>query len=64
MNSVYARSTEVGACVEADRDLDRELKDILLVAVDPDRGRRYSSVQAFHSELGTYLERIWPGRSW
>jgi len=33
-------------------------------AVDPLPDRRYPSVQDFHTRLGAYLERIWPGRSW
>lgn len=60
----HAWDREVGACVQENEDLDRELKDILLTAVDPDRDRRYPSVQAFHSALATYLEHIWPGRAW
>jgi serine/threonine protein kinase len=60
----HAWDREVGACVQEDEELDRELKDILLTAVDRDRGRRYPSVQAFHSALAAYLEHIWPGRAW
>ena len=55
---------EVGACVEADRELDPEIKEILCKAVDPDPDRRYPSIQEFHAALAGYLERIWPGRSW
>jgi serine/threonine protein kinase len=50
--------------IEADRDVDPELKEILLTAVDPDPGRRYPSVRELHAALAAYLERIWPGRSW
>jgi serine/threonine protein kinase len=52
------------ACVKADRDLDPELKGILLEAVDPDPGRRCSSARELEAGLGAFLERIWPGRTW
>jgi hypothetical protein len=55
---------EVSARVHADRDIDAELKDALLAAVDPVPDNRYPSVQAFRAALATYLERIWPGRAW
>lgn len=55
---------EVGARVQADRQLDPEIKGILLTAVDSDPDRRYPSIQEFHAALVGYLERIWPGRSW
>ncbi len=55
---------EVGTCVEADREIDSELKGIVLTAVDPDPDRRYPSVEACRTALAEYLERIWPGRSW
>ena len=53
-----------GARVKTDPDLDAELKDALLTAVDPVPEKRYPSVQEFQAALGAYLERIWPGRSW
>ncbi len=55
---------DVGTCLEADREIDPELKGILLTAVDPDPDRRYPSIHEFHAVLAAYLERIWPGRSW
>lgn len=55
---------EVGARVAADPDLDSELRQALLAAVDPDPDRRYPSVQEFRTALAVYLERIWPGRTW
>lgn len=55
---------EVGPAVEADRELDPELTEILLTAVNRDPDRRYPSIQEFHGALAAYLERIWPGRSW
>jgi len=55
---------EATACIEADREIDPDLKRILLTAVDPDPDRRYPSIQEFHAALAAYLEQIWPGRSW
>jgi serine/threonine protein kinase len=55
---------DAGTCVEADQELDPELKDILRLAVDANPDHRYPSVHLFHAALAGYLERIWPGRSW
>ena len=57
-------TAEVSARVEADPELDTELKNALLAAVDPIPDNRYGSVQEFQSALAAYLERIWPGRAW
>ena len=54
----------IGAYVEADRELDPELKKILLSAVDSNPDRRYASIQLFQAALSGYLEAIWPGRLW
>ena len=54
---------EVGQCVDTDKDIDQDLKRILLHAVDPDPGNRYPSMEAFYTDLAAYLERIWPGRN-
>lgn len=56
--------SDVGTSLMANRDLDQELKEILLIAVDPDPDKRYPSVQECHDALAAYLERIWPGRAW
>ena len=56
--------SDVGTSLMANRDLDPELKDILLIAVDPDPDKRYPSVTECRDALAAYLERIWPGRSW
>jgi serine/threonine protein kinase len=53
----------VSRCVAADENIDAELRGILVVAVDPDPDRRYSSVREFRQVLTTHLEHIWPGRS-
>jgi serine/threonine protein kinase len=55
---------DAAACVEGDRELDPELRTILLGAVRMDPDRRYPSVRAFREALASYLERIWPGRDW
>jgi serine/threonine protein kinase len=55
---------EALASVEADVDLDPPLRTVLLSAVEPDPDRRTPTAEAFSTALGTYLENIWPGRSW
>jgi serine/threonine protein kinase len=55
---------EVDKCLGANQDVDPELKSLLLKAVNPDPDRRYPSVDEFRAALSTYLEQIWPGRSW
>jgi len=55
---------DIGTRAEADRDMDSELREIVLRAVDPDPARRYESVEPFRDAIAAYLERIWPGRSW
>lgn len=57
-------ATEVGQLVAADSDLAPELKQILLTAVDADPDRRFPSIVDFRIALASYLERIWPVRSW
>ena len=60
----WAWATDVARCVEADPEVDPELKAILLTAVDADPGRRFPSIVEMRAALTAYLERIWPGRSW
>lgn len=50
--------------VAADSALDPPLKDILLTAVANQPARRFGSAKAMQDALGSYLERIWPGREW
>jgi serine/threonine protein kinase len=57
-------SSDVSTSIMANQDVDQELKDILLITVNPDPDRRYPSVRECHDSLAAYLERIWPGRSW
>jgi serine/threonine protein kinase len=54
---------ELSASIEADSELDGDLKTILLMAVDLDADRRYQSIQDMQAALAAYLESIWPGRS-
>jgi hypothetical protein len=56
--------TDVRRGVEADPELASELKEILIPAVADDPGKRYASIAELRAALATYLERIWPGRSW
>jgi serine/threonine protein kinase len=53
-----------GTCIQRDREIDSDLKTILLEAVDPEPANRYPSVAEFRASLSTYLETIWPGRRW
>jgi len=53
---------DVGTCVSGDRDIDPDLKRIILESVDPDPDNRYPSMKDFHASLAAHLERIWPGR--
>jgi serine/threonine protein kinase len=60
----WTLGSDVVTSLMANHDLDQELKEILLIAVDPDPDKRYPSVQECRDALAAYLERIWPGRSW
>ena len=50
--------------IAEDAELDTDLRDALLTAVEPDPDGRFETMQEFHDALGAYLERIWPGRTW
>jgi serine/threonine protein kinase len=54
---------DVGKCIADDREIDGDLKAILLNAVDPLPDKRYPSMKDFHASLAVHLERIWPGRA-
>lgn len=60
----WTPGTPIGVRIDADADLDADLKQALLAAVDPAREKRPASVLAFRAALGDYLEAIWPGRRW
>jgi serine/threonine protein kinase len=49
--------------IEADAEIDAELKTILLTAVEQDVDRRYPSIGEMSAALAGYLESIWPGRT-
>ena len=53
--------TSASVC-HGDRDIDPDLKQILLKAVDPNPDNRYPSIEDFHADLAAHLERIWPGK--
>lgn len=55
-------SGEPRARIDADRNLDPELRDVLRRAVASSPDQRYVSVHGFGSALAAYLEQIWPGR--
>ena len=56
--------TELFPRIEADEEIDVDLKAVLLAAVERDADRRYQSIDEMHTALAVYLESIWPGRSW
>jgi serine/threonine protein kinase len=60
----WTAGVSVGTRVAADEDLDADLKEALLRAVDPAPSRRFADMQTFLAALGCYLEQIWPGRAW
>jgi serine/threonine protein kinase len=53
---------DVWKCVDSDRDLEPDLKAILLSAVDPDPDSRSSSIESVRASLAAHLDKIWPGR--
>lgn len=55
---------ELSRSIEADAEIDADLKTILLTAVERDAGKRYRSIQEMSAALAVYLESIWPGRGW
>ena len=52
---------EVSASIAADREIDSDLRSILLAAVDRAPARRQQSVEDLCSALADYLDSIWPG---
>ena len=60
----WEESGEPRGRIETDRNLDAELRNILLTAVAPDPEGRYATVRDFGAALAGYLEQIWPGRTW
>ena len=60
----WSWGTELGTAVAGDTEVDADLKAVLVKASQPDPAARFDSMQEFGTALGTYLESIWPGRSW
>jgi len=58
----WTREVSVWKSVDADRDIDPDLRAILRTAVDPDPDQRFPSMADFHASLAAHLEKIWPGR--
>ena len=54
---------ELAASIEADAEIDADLRTILMTAVERDADRRYQSMEKMYGALAAYLESIWPGRS-
>ena len=54
---------EISACITNDREMDSDLRDILLAAVDRTPARRHQSIEIMCAALDQYLESIWPARS-
>jgi serine/threonine protein kinase len=54
---------EVSACIAKVREMDDDLRDILLAAVDRIPARRHQSIEIMCAALDHYLESIWPARS-
>ncbi|MES1164844.1 MAG: protein kinase [Verrucomicrobiota bacterium] len=53
---------DVAKCIEGDRDIDPDLKRVLLRATAPHPEGRYPSMKELHAGLAAHLEKIWPGR--
>jgi serine/threonine protein kinase len=51
--------TELAPSIAADPQIDRELKAILLRAVEPAADRRYQTIPDLQAALATYLDAIW-----
>jgi serine/threonine protein kinase len=56
--------SDVATCIGKDREIDPDLKRILLAATDSNPDMRYPSIYEFHAALARHLEDIWPGRAW
>jgi serine/threonine protein kinase len=60
----WSWAAEMPATIEADAEIDADLRTILLTAVERDAVRRYQSIEEMSAALAAYLGSIWPGRSW
>lgn len=59
----WTLGAEVSACITNDREMDRDLRNILLAAVDRTPAKRHQSIETMCAALDDYLESIWPARS-
>ena len=59
----WALGAEASSSIASDRDLDADLKDILLTAVDRTPARRHSSIEVMCAAIEDYLDSIWPSPS-
>lgn len=55
---------DASSCLRDDGEVDGDFRTILARAVDPDPGERYATMAEFRAALASYLEQIWPGRTW
>jgi serine/threonine protein kinase len=49
-------TADVGQCASSDREIDPDLRRIILRAVDPNPDNRYPSMEDFHANLAAHLE--------
>ena len=54
---------EVSACITAHREMDSDLRNLLLMAVHRTPARRHQSIEIMCAAIDAYLESIWPARS-
>ena len=54
---------EVSSSIAADREMDSDLQNILLTAVDRTPARRHQSIEIMCAAIDAYLESIWSARS-
>jgi len=54
---------ELSSSITADREMDRDLQNILLTAADRTPARRHQTIEVMCAAIAAYLESIWPARS-
>jgi serine/threonine protein kinase len=59
----WTMGVDVSSAIAAEREIDGELQQILLAAVDQKPARRHQSIEIMCAAIGAYLESIWPRRS-
>jgi serine/threonine protein kinase len=58
----WTMGDEVSSAITAEREMDGELRQILLTAVDRTPARRHQSMEIMCAAIAAYLESIWPAR--